>query len=98
MLAKHFHIQVAMGFNPILVDFDRMRPNEPQAALLIRKDSNDMSAAFKLLIDPLEHVRAFEMFVVLSWQAVKGEGFLDVFFHPGAELGIFLLPAQYPGG
>ena len=42
------------------------RPNEPQAALLIRKDSNDMSAAFKLLIDALEHIRIFKMFVMLS--------------------------------
>ena len=56
LFAEHFHIQVAVGFNPILVDFDRQRPNEPQAALLIRKDSNDMSAAFELLIDPLEHI------------------------------------------
>ena len=66
MLAKHFHIYVAVGFNPILVDFDRQRPNEPQAALLIRKDSNDMSAAFKLLIDPLEHIGTFKMFMMLS--------------------------------
>ena len=66
LFAKHFHIQVAVGFNPILVDFDRQRPNEPQAALLIRKDSNDMGAAFKLLIDPLEHIGALKMFVMLS--------------------------------
>jgi hypothetical protein len=37
------------------------------------------------------------MLVMLSGQPVKGEGFLDVFFHPGAELGVFLLPAQQPG-
>ena len=51
LFAKHFHIQVAVGFDPILVDFDRQRTNEPQAALLIRKDSDDMGAAFELLID-----------------------------------------------
>ena len=32
LFAKHFHIQVAVGFDPILVDLDRQRPNEPQAA------------------------------------------------------------------
>jgi hypothetical protein len=48
------------------------------------------------LIDPLKHVRAFEMFVVLSQQTVKGKGFLDVFLHPSAELGIFLLPSKEP--
>ena len=51
LFAKHFHIQVAVGFDPILVDFDRQRPNEPQAALLIRKDADDMGAALDLLIE-----------------------------------------------
>ena len=54
LFAKYFHIQVGVRFNPILMDFDRQRPNEPQAALLIGKDSNDKGAAFELLIDPLE--------------------------------------------
>jgi hypothetical protein len=27
LFAKHFHIHVAVGFNPILVDFDRQRTN-----------------------------------------------------------------------
>src|SRR5215510_12738148 len=45
LFAKHFHIQVAVGFDPILVDFDRQRTNEPQATLLIRKDSDNMGAA-----------------------------------------------------
>ena len=66
LFTKHFHVQVTMGFNPILVDFDRQRTNEPQAALLIRKDSNDMGSAFELLVKPLEHVGAFEMFVMLT--------------------------------
>ena len=29
LFAKHFHIQVAVGFDPILVDFDRQCTNEP---------------------------------------------------------------------
>ena len=61
LFPKHFHIQVAVCFDPILVDFDRQRTNEPQAALLIRKDSDDMSAAFEFLIDPLEHIGALKM-------------------------------------
>ena len=97
LFAKHFHVQVAVGFDPILVDFDRQRPNQPQAALLIGKDADDMGAAFELLIDPLEHVGALKMLVMLSRQPVKGQSFLDVFFHPGAELWIFLLPAKEPG-
>jgi hypothetical protein len=46
LFAKHLHVEILVGFNPVLVDLDRQRTNEPQAALLIRKDSNDMSAAF----------------------------------------------------
>ena len=97
LFAKHFHIQVAVGFDPILVDFDRQRTNEPQAALLIRKDADDMGAAFELLIDPLEHIGALKMFVVFSRKPVKGQSFLNVFFHPCAELWIFLLPSKEPG-
>ena len=36
------------------------------AALLIREDSDDMGVALKLLIDPLEHIGALKMFVMLS--------------------------------
>jgi hypothetical protein len=44
LFTKHFHIQVAVGFDPVLVDFDCQCPNEPQAPLLIRKEWDDMSA------------------------------------------------------
>ena len=59
LFAKHLHVQVTVGFDPILVDFDRERPNEPQRALLVGKDSNDMSAALDLLI---ESARAYWCF------------------------------------
>ena len=41
LLAKHFHVEVAVGFDPILVDFDREGSNEPQRALLVRKDADN---------------------------------------------------------
>ena len=66
LLAEHFHVEVAVGFDPVLVDLDGESPNEPQRALLVGEDANDMSAAFDLLIEPLEHVGAFKMFVVFS--------------------------------
>ena len=98
LFAKHLHVQVTVGFNPVLVDFDRERPNESQSALLVGEDSDDMGSAFDLLIKPLKHIGAFEMFVVFSGQPVKSKGFLDVLFHPRAELLILFLPAQEPGG
>jgi hypothetical protein len=57
-----------------------------------------MGAAFELLVKPLQHVGALKMFVMLSRQPVKGEGFLNVLFHPGAKFWVFLLPAQQLGG
>ena len=29
LFTKHFHVQVTMGFDPVFMDFDRQRPNEP---------------------------------------------------------------------
>lgn len=72
LLAQRFHVQITMDFDPILVNFERHRPDQPQGAVLIRKHADDMGSALRLLVDPLEHVRAFEMFVVLSWPPVKG--------------------------
>ena len=53
LFAKHFHVEVTVGFDPILMDFDRQRPDESQHALLAGKDANDM---FDLLIEPLKHI------------------------------------------
>ena len=70
--------KVTVGFDPVLVNFDRQRPDQPQGALLIAKDADDMGAALEPLVDPLKPVRAFEMFAVLSRQTVKGKGFLII--------------------
>ncbi len=86
-----------MGFDPVLVDLDGESSNEPQGTLLVGKDANDMGAALDLLIEPLKHIGAFEMFVVLSRQSVEGQGFLNVLFDPRTEARILFLPAQQPG-
>ena len=96
LFAEHFHVEVAVSFDPVLVDFNGERSNESQSALLIGEDANDMSAAFDLLIETLKHIGAFEMLVVFSRQPIKGQSFLDVFFHPRTEPRIFFLPAQQP--
>jgi hypothetical protein len=36
------------GLHPVFVDFDRQSSDQPQAALQIGKDSDDMGAAFDL--------------------------------------------------
>jgi hypothetical protein len=50
LFAKHFHIQVAVGLDPILVDLDGQSPNQSQAALSVGKDADDMGATLKLLM------------------------------------------------
>jgi hypothetical protein len=35
LLAKHFHVQVTVSFDPVLVDFDRQSSDQAQGALLI---------------------------------------------------------------
>ena len=50
LFAQHFHVEVAVGFDPVLVDFDRQRPDQAQSAFLIWEDANDMGAAFELLV------------------------------------------------
>ena len=97
LFAKHFHVQITVGLDPVFVDFDRQRPDQSQSAFLVGKDSDDMGAAFEFLVKPFEHIGALEMLVMLSGQPVKGEGFLNVLFDPRAELGVFLLPAKQPG-
>ena len=86
-----------MGLEPTFVDLDRQRPDQPQATLRVRKDSNDMGPAFELLIEPLEHIGAFEVFMMFLGEAVKSEGFLDISFYPLAELGVLSLPFAEPG-
>jgi hypothetical protein len=62
------HVQVAVRLEPVLVGFDTERTGQPQAALRIREDSHDMGAALDLLVQPLQHVGAFQILVVLARQ------------------------------
>ena len=60
LFAKYLHVQVAVGLDPVFMDFDCQRPDQSQAAFLIRKDSDDMGSTFELLVKPLEHIGALE--------------------------------------
>ena len=45
LFAQHFHVQITVGFDPVLVDFDRQSPDQPQGALLIGEDADDMGSS-----------------------------------------------------
>jgi hypothetical protein len=94
LFAKYLHVQVAVGLDPVFMDFDRKRPDQSQGAFLIREDADDMGSTFELLVKPLEHIGALEMLVVLSGQPVKSQRLLNVLFDPRAKFWLFLLPAK----
>ena len=98
LFAEGFHVEVTMGFDPVLVELDGESANESQSTLLVGEDANDMGAALNLLIESLKHVGAFEMLVMFSRQPIESESFFNVLFYPRAETRILLLPAQQPGG
>jgi hypothetical protein len=43
--------KVTVGFDPVLVNFDRQRPDQPQGALLIGKNADDVGAALEPLVE-----------------------------------------------
>src|SRR3954470_8931042 len=47
----------------------------------------NVSSAFDLLVEALQHVGGFEMLVMLPRQPVEGQRFVDVLFDPAGELG-----------
>ena len=73
-----------MGLKPTFMNLHRQRPNKPEAALRVRKDTDHMGPALELLIEPFEHIGAFEVFMMFLGQSVKSEGFLDISFYPFA--------------
>lgn len=97
LISQGFHVQVAVRLDPPLVDLHGQSPDQPQAAGLVGEDADDVCASLELLVDPLEHVGALEVFVVLARQTVKRPGLLDVALHPLAQPRILRLPAPQPG-
>ena len=67
--------------------FDGQRPHEAQAGDRVRKDAHDERAPFELFHQTLQHVCRFQIFVMLSRQAVEAEGLFDVLLHPVQSFG-----------
>jgi hypothetical protein len=60
-----------MLLQSVLVGFDGERAHQPQAALAIGENGHDMSFAFDLLVETLQHVSRFEILMVLTRQPVN---------------------------
>ena len=91
------HVEIDRAVEPFLVLFAGESADEAKAALVVRKDADDVGAAFDFLVEAFEEVGAFEVFVVRAGLAVKGPGFLDGLLDPGAEFGVFDGPFVDPG-
>ena len=63
--------QLVAILEPALVDFRTERADQAQAAGGIGKDPHHARAAFDFFVEPLEHVGALQMLVVLPGQAVE---------------------------
>ena len=72
------------------------RANETKTTLRIRKDPNHPGSSFDLLVQPLQHIRAFQRAMMGSRELQKGEGFPDRLLHPFDQSGAGLLPAINP--
>jgi hypothetical protein len=94
LFAQHLHVEVTVGFDPVLVDLDGESANESQGTLLVGKCGRDRAT----LIERLKDVHASEMFVTLSWQAIEGQNFMNVLFHPRAGRGYFCCQWRGLGG
>ena len=70
--------------------------NETKTTLRIRKDPNHPGSPFDLLVQPLQHIRAFERAMMGSRELQKGERFPDRLLHPFDKSGMGLLPAINP--
>jgi hypothetical protein len=55
-----------------------------------------VGAALEFLSESLRHIGAFEMLMMFLGEPIKGKGFLDIGFHPCAQLGILSLPLAQP--
>ena len=97
MFLQYGHVEIARGFDPILLGFGGERPRQPQAAGLVWEEPHDAGAALEFFVEPFEHVYGLQGLVVFPRQPVEGTGVLDVVLDPVAELGVLALPILDPG-
>jgi len=55
------HVAVSVGFDPILVCFDRESPDEAQAAVFVEENADDEGGSLDLLVDASEHIGRFHI-------------------------------------
>ena len=84
VLFQVLHIQISRGLNPVLVHLDGKRPDQAQAGRRVGEDAYHQRLPLDLLVQPLQEIRRLQIFVMLPWQAVERQRFLDVRLHPVA--------------
>src|SRR5947207_4408759 len=76
------HVEIARGFEPVLVHLDSQYPDQPQTARGVGEDAHDMGAALQFLVQPFEHVGRLHVLVIRQRQPVVGRSLPDVVLDP----------------
>jgi hypothetical protein len=91
LFPQQIRVQITAALHPFLVLFSRHGPHQPQTTGLAGKNPHHQGAPLDLLVEALQQVRAFQMFVMGYRQAVVGPGLLNGRLHPRAQLGISMV-------
>jgi hypothetical protein len=73
LFPQQVHVEIAGALDPSLVRFGAKRAHQAQAAGRVREDANHPRAPSDLLVQPLQHVGALQVLVMLARRAVEGE-------------------------
>ena len=71
MLLQEIHVQVTRRFNPVFVRLDGQRADQAQTTVRIRKDPHHECPPFDFFVQPLQHIRRLQVFVMRPRQFVQ---------------------------
>ena len=74
ILLQEIHVQVTRRFNPVFVRLDGQRADQAQTTVRIRKDPHHQRPPFDFFVQPLQHIRRLQVFVMRPRQFVEAQG------------------------
>jgi hypothetical protein len=64
LFGKRLHVEVSVCLEPKFMDLNGKGPDQARATLRIGKDADDVGTALELLVEPFQHVGAFQVLVM----------------------------------
>ena len=93
-----YGIEVGFGGFPVVGDFHEDGGDEAQATFWRGEDADDASSAADLFVGGFGEVGGAQAFADGFWEGEDGEGFGEIFIHPGGEFGSGLGVFEDGGG